>query len=95
MDVQNDLQGISQVAGPIEVSGAKQATAQTTTDTLNKTDEAHLSIAAHLVSQALVLPEVRTDKIASIQNALASGSYQVSSSDLAAKIIDHMQLNHE
>ena len=95
MNVQNDLQGIPQVAGPTEVSGTKLPATQSTGDTLNKTDEAHLSTASQLVSQALALPEVRTEKIASIQSALANGSYQVSSSDLAAKMIDHMQLNHE
>lgn len=94
MNVQNDLQGIPQVAGPTEVSGAKPPATQSS-DTLNKTDEAHLSTASHLVSQALALPDVRTEKIASIQSALASGSYQVSSSDLAAKLIDQMQLTHK
>ena len=95
MNVQNDLQVIPQVAGPTEVSGAKPPASQSSGEALDKTDEPHLSTASHLVSQALALPEVRAEKIASIQSALASGSYQVSSSDVAAKMIDHLQLNHE
>ena len=95
MKIPNDLHGLSQIPGPIEASVAKQPSTQGSSNMLNKTDEAHLSAAAHLVSQALVLPEVRSDKIASVQSALANGTYQVSSSDLAAKVIDHMRLNQK
>jgi negative regulator of flagellin synthesis FlgM len=62
-------------------------------------DQTHLSTAASLVSRALganlsannvELGDVRLDKVAAVQSALASGSYQVSSSQVAGKLIDHM-----
>ena len=34
--------------------------------------------------------DVRIDKVAAIQQALASGSYAVSASDVAGKLIDHL-----
>jgi negative regulator of flagellin synthesis FlgM len=53
-------------------------------------DETRLSRASSLVAQAAALSEVRSEKIAAIQQALATGAYQVSPSDVAGKLIDHM-----
>lgn len=54
-------------------------------------DQADLSPASVLLSQALSLPDVRTDKVAKIQQALADGTYHVSSADLADKLITTLQ----
>jgi len=48
------------------------------------------SISAAAVAAAAGVPDVRTEKVAAIQQALASGSYAVSPSDVAGKLIDHL-----
>ena len=53
-------------------------------------DKAQLSVLATGVSQSTATSDVRLDKIASIQSALQSGTYQVSSAEVAQKIIDSM-----
>jgi negative regulator of flagellin synthesis FlgM len=54
------------------------------------TDGDTASISAAAVAAASGVTEVRTDKVAAIQQALASGSYAVSPSDVAGKLIDHL-----
>jgi negative regulator of flagellin synthesis FlgM len=91
MNIQNDLQGLEQVLGAAGLSGTgKEPATPADAGAPTASDQAHLSTAAYLVSQAVALPEVRTDKVASVQAALANGSYQVSSSDLAGKMIGQM-----
>jgi negative regulator of flagellin synthesis FlgM len=51
------------------------------------TDDANLSSAGGLVAKALEGSDVRTDKVAALQQAITDGSYNVSSSDVAEKII--------
>jgi negative regulator of flagellin synthesis FlgM len=53
-------------------------------------DQTSLSSASALVSQAAGLPDVDMEKVTAVQNALASGTYQVSSSDVAAKLVDSL-----
>ncbi len=57
----------------------------------NQPDQATLSSTSSLISQAVGSsgPEsdVRTEKIAALQQAIASGTYNVSASDVADKII--------
>lgn len=91
MKIQGDLQGLQQISGLAEVSVSKKQPAETNTaNASEQTVEAHLSDAAQLVSQAVALPDVRSDKIASVQAALAKGSYTVASSEVAARLMDHM-----
>jgi negative regulator of flagellin synthesis FlgM len=51
------------------------------------TDEANLSSAGGVIAQALEGSDVRTDKVAALQQAIADGSYNISSSDVAEKMI--------
>ncbi len=53
-------------------------------------DQAHVSSAAALAKQAATEPDVRMEKINGIQQALAAGNYQISSSDLADSLLNHM-----
>jgi negative regulator of flagellin synthesis FlgM len=97
MDIGSQIQGMQQNAGvspaermqPVE---SRQAVASTGAGAAEASgnDETHLSGAAGLVQQALSLPDVRTGKVAEIQQALASGSYSVSSSAVAGKLIGSM-----
>jgi negative regulator of flagellin synthesis FlgM len=54
------------------------------------TDDANLSSAGGIVAQALEGSDVRTNKIAALQQAIADGSYNVSSSDVAEKVIQSL-----
>src|ERR1035437_5264053 len=46
--------------------------------------------AGHEGSQPAADTEVRMDKVASIQEALLAGTYNVSASDVASKVVDSM-----
>jgi negative regulator of flagellin synthesis FlgM len=52
-----------------------------------KADQTSLSSASSLLRKALTVSDVRTEKVASLQKAIASGSYHVSSSDVADKLL--------
>ena len=50
-------------------------------------DSSRLSPMARSLAQAMQMPDVREDRIASLQQRIASGSYQVSSQDVADSIL--------
>ena len=50
-------------------------------------DQASLSTSALLMAQALSGSDVRTDRVAALQQSIAAGTYNVSSSDVADKVI--------
>jgi len=91
MNVRNDLENLSQVlpsqtpaVQPAARSGNSQPTAGGHTDT------AELSAAGTQAAQSSEVPEVRLDKVASIQAALKAGTYQVPAADVAQKVISSM-----
>ena len=53
-------------------------------------DQTTLSATGGLVAQALESSDTRSAKVASLQQAIATGSYSVSSSDVADKIIQSL-----
>lgn len=53
-------------------------------------DEARLSSTAGLIAQSLEGSDVRTAKVEALQQAIANGTYSVSSSDVADKMIQSM-----
>ena len=53
-------------------------------------DHTDLSSAGAVVAQALQGSDVRADKVAALKEAIDSGNYQVSSSDVAGKMIDSL-----
>lgn len=53
-------------------------------------DEATFSHAATEVSQTVAQSGVRTEKVAAIQQALVSGTYNVPASAVAGKVVDAM-----
>jgi negative regulator of flagellin synthesis FlgM len=53
-------------------------------------DQANVSSVGGLVAQVSATSDVRTEKVAQLQAAIASGSYHVSSEDVASKIVEHL-----
>lgn len=53
-------------------------------------DQTHLSSAGGMIAQAMTGSDVRPEKVAALQQAIASGSYHASSSDVAGKMIDSL-----
>jgi negative regulator of flagellin synthesis FlgM len=53
-------------------------------------DQTNLSTTAGLVAQVLESSDIRSAKVASMQQAIAAGTYGVSSSDVADKIIQSL-----
>jgi negative regulator of flagellin synthesis FlgM len=53
-------------------------------------DQTNLSSIGGLVAQALTVPDTRTAKVAALQQTIAAGQYNVSSSDVAEKLLQSM-----
>ena len=68
-------------AGGVEAKGAGASSIGT------QTDHADLSTAGGLIAKALEGSDTRTAKVEPLQKAIATGSYDVSSSDVADKLI--------
>lgn len=79
-------QPASQVTESTEVSQQRKAAAAPA----KQADQTNLSSAGGMIAHALEGSDVRTDKVAALQKAIASGSYSVSSSDVAGKMIDSL-----
>jgi flagellar biosynthesis anti-sigma factor FlgM len=45
---------------------------------------------ARLAAEAAKLPEIRMERVAELQTAIAKGEYQVQANDIAAKILEEM-----
>jgi negative regulator of flagellin synthesis FlgM len=96
MNVENNsLQGLQQllssdsVVRPEAARGAGTAVANTS-GVEGTADQAKLSAAASAAARLAPDADVRLDKVAEIQQALAAGSYQVPSSAIADKMIGAM-----
>ena len=54
-------------------------------------DQTDLSFIGGLVAQALGNSDTRTEKVASLQQTISAGQYNVSSSDVADRILQSLQ----
>jgi negative regulator of flagellin synthesis FlgM len=63
---------------------------QATPARTEQADQTNLSSTSSVIAHALEGSDVRTEKVASLQQAIASGSYSVSSSDVAGKMVDSL-----
>lgn len=99
MNIQNDLHNLSSVSGVTQVSGiragADEAASQPAGIGQEAGDQASLSAAARVASQALSLPDVRHEKISAVQEALANGSYDVPSSQVAASLVQYLTVDQQ
>lgn len=87
-DLQQILTGNS--TGKVASTGQPEKTAAGARPASLEGDQAHVSLAANLATEAAGLPEVRAEKVAAIQAALADGSYRVEPEKVAAKLISHL-----
>jgi negative regulator of flagellin synthesis FlgM len=93
MNVQNSLDGLKSLLGVnAPTPSAAQATKSSSTASSSgmTSDLATFSSAASEASMAGSEPGVRMDKVAQIQAALASGTYNVPASAVASKLVDSM-----
>ena len=97
MSYASGIGGLQQAINSITPSEAKPTTQTGTSEKVEETatsatpvDQANLSSTGGLVAQAFEISDTRSDKVASLQQAIAAGSYNVSSSDVAGKIIESL-----
>jgi negative regulator of flagellin synthesis FlgM len=90
MNIPGDLQRTQPALETYQTSAPDKAIVVQPAATGQVSDQTHLSAAANIVSQSVSQTDVRTDKVAAVQSALASGNYNVDSSQVASKLIDHM-----
>jgi negative regulator of flagellin synthesis FlgM len=84
----NGVSGINGTSAAAAASGAEKKPESVASAAVS--DQATVSSTGGLVAAALSTSDVRQDKVASLQAAIASGSYNVSSSDVASKIVDSL-----
>ena len=92
MDIRSSLEGLKTILGVPQTAAAAtpaRSSAPSGQSALTS-DEATLSSAGSAVSDSSAGSGVRTDKVAEIQAALAAGSYNVSASAIASKVVDSM-----
>jgi negative regulator of flagellin synthesis FlgM len=92
MDIRSSLDGLKSLLGvttPTPPAPQTRSGAATNASALGS-DLATFSSAGSEVSLTAADPGVRTDKVAEIQAALASGTYIVPASAVASKLVDSM-----
>jgi negative regulator of flagellin synthesis FlgM len=92
MDIRNSLDGLRSLLGvnPTPQSAPQSKGSTATSGSGFDSDRATFSAAGNEVSQALSDESVRTEKVASIQSALAAGTYDVPAAAVASKLVDAM-----
>jgi len=93
MEIRSSLEGLKPLLGTPESAPATTAqlkSGSTIGGSALSSDQATFSSAGSAVSQMAGCTEVRMDKVAAIQAALASGTYNVSALDVASKVVDSM-----
>lgn len=92
MSMSSNLEGLRSLFGINSAAPAASAPAKNTGTVASSFDGdlATLSSAGSQVSLSAANDGVRLDKVAAIQSALAAGTYNVSASAVASKVIDSM-----
>jgi negative regulator of flagellin synthesis FlgM len=91
MNISQDMQTAQPIVSQVQAAVAKKASDNVATGLEPAvSDQAHLSGAASLASQAASVPDVRQEKVAVVQVAIADGTYNVKSSDVAQSLMDQM-----
>jgi negative regulator of flagellin synthesis FlgM len=92
VEIRNNLNNLNSIAN-VPAAGNEPAAAQSdvpATHTEPATDRATVSAAGAQISQPGSDADVRWEKVAAIQQALADGTYDVPASEVATKMVDSM-----
>jgi negative regulator of flagellin synthesis FlgM len=88
MDVRNDLSPPVELRRSTAVEPAKQIKpGGDTGGSASPADSASVSHAARLAEQVMQLPDVRSEKVAAVQKAIAGGNYSVDATDVAGAML--------
>ena len=92
MDIRNSLDGLKSLLGVTQPapSATQPKPPSAASPSALTSDSATLSSAGSAVASTAADSDVRPDKVASIQAALASGTYNVPPSAVASKVVDAM-----
>jgi flagellar biosynthesis anti-sigma factor FlgM len=75
------------IQSPTRLKEAGAGTASASASSGLGSDSSQLSAASRTLAHTMQLPEVREDRIASLQQRIAAGNYQVSAHDVADAIL--------
>jgi negative regulator of flagellin synthesis FlgM len=92
MDIRSSMDGLRSLLGvnTTAPSASQIKSNAAPTGSSFDSDQATVSSAANEVSQTASDDGVRSDKVAAVQAALAAGTYNVSASAVASKVVDSM-----
>jgi len=94
MNVRNDVDGLNSLLGvqsqPVATTSTTRTGKGAASEASLTTDQATVSSAGSSVSQAASASDVRLEKVAAVKAALESGTYNVSASAVAGKVVDSM-----
>lgn len=83
--------GVKENRATAAATPAQAQTSGTTAQSVHQTtDQASVSAAGGLVAQLANSSDVRTEKVAQLQAAIASGTYNVPSGAVADKLVSHL-----
>lgn len=93
MDIQNNVDGLKTLLGVSSTSSERMLPVRKEptpgADALTS-DQATLSNTGSEVSQTISGSDVRKEKVAAVQAAIATGTYQIPASAVAGKVVDAM-----
>jgi len=90
----NETKAAARATATVAAAAGSSTNAATGANGLNgSVDQAKVSVAGGLLAQASGLSDVREAKVAALQKAIASGTYNVSAGDVAGKLVDTMLSN--
>ena len=90
MNVKNDLQAMQQLFQSQQVAAGNMKTRNAVETDAAASDQTTVSSAGSLAAKASAGSDVRMDKVSQVQQAIAAGTYNVPSSEVAGKMISQM-----
>jgi flagellar biosynthesis anti-sigma factor FlgM len=97
VEIRNSLSGLNAIGNPAPVSNQPETVPQSTDkndQSMQNTDLATVSAAGARISQSAADGDVRWEKVAAVQQAVADGTYNVPASEVASKMVDSMLGKH-